>query len=256
MMKMIGRIYFAGFILCSLLLSACSQSKQPDVQQIVNDAIAAHGSQLLDQAIVEFKLRDKQYRVLRDQGAFVYSRTFTDDSTNQRVHDVLSNSGFKRTTNDKETVLPNDKQAAYAASVNSVVYFALLPYFLNDAAVQKEYLGEAELKGQPYYKVKVTFTKESGGEDHEDVYVYWFHQQTHYMDYLAYTFKEEEGGIGSRFRVAINPREVNGIRFQDYLNYTTKEKFAVENYDKAFEAGNLEKVSEIALEDIKVKLGL
>jgi len=229
---------------------SCQSKRQPDAQQIVDDAIAAHGGAKYDRGVVSFVLRDRQYRALRDGGAFVYSRTFT-DSTGQRVHDVLRNSGFTRTVNGVAEELPEEKQKAYAASVNSVIYFALLPYFLNDAAVQKTYLGNATIKGEPYHKVKVTFAQEGGGDSYEDVYIYWLHQQRHTMDYLAYSFKEDGGG--TRFRQAINPRTVNGIRFQDYVNYTSKEDLPLENYDRAFEAGKLEKVSDIVLEEVEVR---
>ena len=239
-------------LLMALFAIGCSENETSEEQAIVDAAIAAHGGQHLNQSVVTFRLRDRQYRALRDNGAYIYSRTFTDDSTGQRIHDVLSNSGFKRTADDKPVELPQERQEAYSASVNSVIYFALLPYFLNDAAVQKKYLGETTIKGEPYHEVQVTFKAEGGGEDHEDEYVYWIHQQRNTMDYLAYNFKEEDGSIGTRFREATNVREVGGVRFQDYVNYTSKEDFPLENYDRVFEAGKLEKVSDIHLEDVKV----
>ncbi|RDV14674.1 hypothetical protein DXT99_13490 [Pontibacter diazotrophicus] len=251
-MNRIRHSYFA-LLLLALFSIGCTEDESTDAQAIVDAAIAAHGGERLDQAVVTFEFRDRQYRALRDNGAFVYSRTFTDDSTGQRMHDVLSNSGFKRTADDTPVDVPQERQEAFSASVNSVIYFALLPYFLNDAAVQKEYLGETTIEGEPYHEVRVTFAAEGGGEDHEDVYVYWFHQQRHTMDYLAYNFREEDGSIGTRFREATNPREVGGVRFQDYINYTSKEDVPLENYEKAFEAGNLEKVSEINLENVEVR---
>ncbi|GAB3820403.1 DUF6503 family protein [Pontibacter rugosus] len=233
-----------------LAFAACSEEKEPRAQAIVDAALAAHGAENLEQGVVSFRFRDTQYRALRDNGAFVYSRTFT-DSTGQRVHDVLSNSGFKRTVQDQAVGLTEEKQQAYSASVNGVIYFALLPFSLNDAAVQKQYIGEASINGEPYHKVKVTFTQQGGGEDFEDEYVYWFHQQKHTMDYLAYNFTQNGGG--SRFREAVNSRTIGGIRFQDYNNYKAADKdFPIENYDRAFEAGKLEQVSEINLEEVQV----
>ncbi len=247
------KLYTSGFILWMIVMVASCQPKAPDAQQIVDDAIAAHGGRQLDKAIVSFRFRDYLYRALRDNGAYVYSRTFT-DSTGQRVYDVLQNSGFTRTINDQETSLPEERVKAFSNSVNAVIYFALLPYFLNDDAVIKEYLGEATIKGRPYHKVKVTFKQESGGEDHQDEYVYWFNKQTNIMDYLAYNYIEEDGSLGTRFREATNPRKVGGFLFQDYINYTSEEKdFNIENFDKAFEAGNLTKVSDINLEEIEVR---
>ncbi|MBD1396934.1 hypothetical protein H9Q13_07140 [Pontibacter sp. JH31] len=234
-----------------LLTTSCQQEKQPDAQKIVDEAIAAHGGERYEKSAVSFTLRDRQYRALRDGGVFVYSRTFT-DSTGQEVRDEFRNSGFSRTVNGTEVELPEEKQKAYTASVNSVIYFALLPYALNDDAVRKEYLGETAIKGEPYHKVKVTFAQEGGGEGYQDVYIYWFHKQNHTMDYLAYSFQENDGG--TRFREAINPRTVGGILFQDYVNYTLKEQdLPLEGYDRAFEAGKLEKVSDIKLESLEVR---
>jgi len=251
MVKLTQRSYIL-LVLFLCIAAGCTQEKKSDAAAVVDAAITAHGGQHLNQSVVTFRLRDRQYRALRDNGAYVYSRTFTDDSTGQRIHDVLRNSGFERTVNDQVVELPQERQEACSASVNSVIYFALLPYFLNDAAVQKKYIGQATVKGEPYDKVQVTFDAAGGGEDHEDTYVYWFHQQRHTMDYLAYSFEEEDGSEGTRFREATNAREVGNVRFQDYINYTSRENFPLENYDRAFVAGKLEKVSEINLEDIKV----
>ncbi|MFD2245809.1 DUF6503 family protein [Pontibacter ruber] len=242
------KLYVAVSMALLLFASGC-EPEQPDAQQIIDQAIAAHGGEKYNKGVITFRLRDRQYRVLRDGGAYVYSRTFQ-DSTGQRVHDVLRNSGFSRTINDAAAEVTDEKKQAYSNSINSVVYFALLPYALNDAAVRKQYLGEATVKGQPYHKIKVTFAQEGGGQDYQDEYVYWFHQQNHTMDYLAYSFKEDGGG--TRFREAVNPRTVGGIRFQDYINYTTKEQAPLERYDELFEAGKLEKISDINLEEIQV----
>ena len=39
------------------------------------------------------------------------------------------------------------------------------------------------------------------------------------MDYFAYDFETDDSG--TRFREAYNARTVGGIRFQDYLNFTS-----------------------------------
>lgn len=237
------------FLLFLTFIAGCTKDQKPDAQQLVNESIEAHGGKKFDQMAVSFKFRDKQYRALRDNGAFVYSRSFT-DSTGQQVHDVLRNSGFEREINGTPVELNEKKTAAYSASVNSVIYFALLPYFLNDDAVLKQYLGETVLKGEPYHMVKVTFEQEGGGDGFKDEYVYWLHKKNKTMDYLAYSFQENGGG--TRFREATNARDIKGLRFQDYNNYTASENVPMERYGELFEEGKLEKVSEINLEEVKV----
>ncbi len=235
-------LLFFSFCVCG-----CSEERT-EAEKIIDQAIVAHGGEHYEQGVVTFRLRDRQYRALRDGGAFSYSRTFT-DSTGQRIYDVLQNSGFTRTVNNTQVNLPEEEAKAYAASVNAVIYFALLPYALNDSAVRKRYIGEKTVKGEPYYKIEVTFEQE-GDNDHNDVYVYWIHKEKSTMDYLAYAF--DENGGGTRFREAVNARKVGGIVFQDYMNYTAKSEFPLERYDEAFEAGRLEKVSEINLEELSV----
>ena len=66
------------------------------------------------------------------------------------------------------------------------------------------------------------FTEEDGGKDFEDVFLYWFDEQTFSMDYLAYSYITDGGGV--RFREAFNKSEIGGIVFQDYINYKPEDK--------------------------------
>ena len=139
---------------------------------------------------------------------------------------------------------------SYGNSVNSVHYFAYLPYGLNDPAVNKKLLGETQLAGKKYYKVEVTFNEEDGGEDFEDIYIYWINKETFRPDYLAYEFSINGGG--ARFREAFNERIINGIRFVDYKNYKAADNISVYNLEALFKSKELELLSTIRLEDISV----
>ncbi len=140
----------------------------------------------------------------------------------------------------------------YSSSVNSVHYFSVLPYGLNAAAVNKEYLKKVEIKGRTYHKIKVTFNKENGGEDFEDVFVYWFDTEDYKVGYLAYSYNESDG-LGLRFREAYNERYIDGVRFVDYNNYKPKKNtISVIDLDSLFEADRLKLLSKIELEHVKV----
>ncbi|MEN0004759.1 MAG: DUF6503 family protein, partial [Bacteroidota bacterium] len=141
----------------------------------------------------------------------------------------------------------------YSNSVNSVVYFALLPYFLNDGAVQKTYLGEAKLNQRWYHKIKVTFAQEGGGKDFEDEYIYWINKGGYTMDYLAYNYQVNGGG--ARFRAAYNFRVEKGIRFADYRNMKPLDgSMEVASFDALYEADQLKEVSRIETENVRVDL--
>ena len=219
-------------------------------QEIVDKAIAAHGGEKYENLNLAFDFRGRHYTAIKKNGLFTYTRSFT-DSTGQ-VQDILNNNGFRRKINGQFVKLPEERQKAFTNSVNSVIYFALLPYGLNDPAVQKEYLGTVTLRQQPYHKIKVTFAQEGGGVDFEDEFIYYIHEQTNLLDYLAYSYQTEGGGM--RFRQAYNPQVVAGIRFQQYINYQPLSKqVTLTDLDKLFEAGQLEELSRIELENIQVK---
>ncbi|WP_308422050.1 DUF6503 family protein, partial [Hymenobacter qilianensis] len=100
-------------------------------QEVVDLSIKAHGGKLFDKILVRFTFRERQYTAFRNDGFFTYTRAFRDSSGH--VKDVLQNNGFYREVNGQRIDLSEDKKRAYSNSVNSVIYFALLPYGLNDA---------------------------------------------------------------------------------------------------------------------------
>ena len=152
----------------------------------------------------------------------------------------------------REMPVKDDWKARYSRSVNSVLYFIQLPFGLNDQAVNKRYLGQSIIRGEPYDMVEVTFQQESGGEDFQDVFIYWFHHENNTMDYFAYSYEVNEGGL--RFRAAINPRVVEGILFQDYENYEAKTGTDLTKLPKYFESGTLKLLSKIENKNVKVSL--
>lgn len=219
-------------------------------QQIVDSAILAAGGDRYEHMKVEFDFRDRHYVGERNGGIYQYERIFTDSTGSYR--DILNNNGFVREKEGAVESIPDSMAFKYANSVNSVLYFALLPYGLNDPAVNKEYLGMSNVKGKDYYKVKIWFDQEGGGKDFEDVFIYWIEKNSYLVDYLGYTYKTEGGG--ARFRAAYNPVRPGGVYFQDYINYKAADgdSTAIEDYDSLYEVGQLEELSRIELKNIKV----
>jgi hypothetical protein len=150
--------------------------------------------------------------------------------------------------------VPDSMAPRYKASVNSVIYFACLPYGLNDHAVEKSLIGRKEINGISYYKIRVTFKEQGGGEDFQDQFIYWVNPENYNIDFLAYEYFSDGGGL--RFRQAFNSREVSGIRFNDYINFKPKTDLDVnlENIDDHFIAGDLEELSRIQTENISVSI--
>lgn len=239
---------FLGIAGCSPTPNQPDTNDAPNPVTLINHARTAHGSSVVDSSTIAFDFRGRHYVSQRSGGRFQYERQWA-DTTGTAYRDVLTNDGLYREINGERVPLSAKDSTAYAGSVNSVLYFALLPYALNDPAVQTEYLGTATLKNEPYHKIKVTFRAEGGGEDYQDEYIYWFHRDRHTMDYLAYNYQVNGGG--ARFREAYNIRTVEGLRVADYRNYKpVPHSMEVAVFDSLFEAGQMEQVSLIETENL------
>lgn len=239
------------FLLLVFITSCQSDSGELTADKIIEKAIEKAGGERYQNAEMDFIFRKKLYSSKRKGGIYELTRVTTDSLG--EVRDVLNNEGLKRYREGQEVALVDSVATAFGESVNSVHYFVQLPFGLDGEAVNKELIGIDSINDKAYYEIKVTFQQEGGGADHEDIYMYWIEKEDFTVDYLAYRFFVNEGGI--RFRVAVNPRVVNGIRFVDYENYKTEElDTQLENLDELYLAGELEKVSQIENEILKVEL--
>ncbi|MDX1719252.1 MAG: DUF6503 family protein [Salegentibacter mishustinae] len=242
--------YVLGLLIITLIYACIT--KQETAQQIIDKAIAKAGGERYKNAEISFDFRKGTYKSERRGGDFELERIMP-DSTGTQYRDVVDNNGFTRFYKDTVVKLSDSMETVYANSVNSVHYFVQLPFGLNDDAVNKKLIGKDTINNKEYYEIKITFDVEGGGEDHEDVYMYWVNTQNYHVDYLAYSFEINEGGL--RFRKAYNPRTIEGIRFVDYENYKTDDlSTPLSELDDLYEARQLELLSKIENKNIEVKL--
>lgn len=236
-----------SFLLLVLLVVSCKPNFT--AQEIIDKSLEHSKLNELNTASVSFMFRNKTYKADRNNGIFELTRTIKTDSTT--IKDVLFNDGFKRFINDSLVSLSEKDQNRYGNSVNSVHYFSVLPLGLNDQAVYKELLESVTIKGKEYYKIKVTFSEEGGGDDFDDVFLYWFAKDNFQLDYLAYKYHTNGGGV--RFRDVKEEKFIDGIRFVDYNNYKPLGK-DIDFYtiDKLYNEDKLKKLSEIVLDEINV----
>lgn len=215
-----------------------------DANKIIEKAIKHHGAEAYDTLQIKYAFRDKNYSIKHSQGNFIYKRIFSDSAKNQ-IEDVLNNNGFYREINGVKADLSSKDSAAYANSVNSVHYFALLPYGLDGSAVISKKLENTVINNQEYYSIHVSFDQQGGGTDYEDEFIYWFNTENYSMDFMAYSYRTEGGGV--RFREAYNPRKIKGVIFQDYNNYEADKNESLSSLPDLYEAGNLKLLSKIEL---------
>ncbi|WP_093112449.1 DUF6503 family protein [Salinimicrobium catena] len=242
---------FALLLLLIIFSSCNNEEKELTADAIIDKTIEKAGGERYKNAHVEFTFRNRSYTSDRNGGLYEFTRSFKDSLG--EVKDVLNNEGLKRYREGEEVKISDSLATLYANSVNSVHYFVQLPYGLHDAAVQKELVGQDTISGKPYYEIRVTFAQEGGGADHEDVYMYWVNKEEFTIDYFAYRFYVNDGGI--RFRVAKDPRKIEGIRFVNYDNYKTDDlSTPLEDLDDLYEEGKLMKISEINNEILNVEV--
>ena len=244
---------FGCILFVMLFALACKQDKLTDAEIIINKSIEVSGGERFRNSTVDFLFRKRTYRAIRYQNYFLLTRTTID--ANDTIVDVLnSHAEFSRFINQRKIEIHDTMASKYKSSVNVVHYFSVLPYGLNDAAVKKSFLDKVKINNAEYYKIKVTFDVEGGGEDYDDVFIYWINTNTFKADYLGYSYAETDG-IGYRFREALNERYIEGIRFVDYNNYKPKNKTDnVEVLDSLFVHSQLKLLSKIELENIKVDI--
>jgi len=245
---------YLTLLLAALTVLACRESQEPALTagEIVERAIEVAGGDRYRTSRIEFDFRGRHYVSYRENGKRILQRLTPTDTA--LIEDTrIGGDRFERRIGDSLLVLPDSLSRKYSNSVNSVHYFAYLPYGLDGPAVHKELLGTVSINGREYYKVRVTFSEQGGGDDYEDVFVYWFNTQTFRPDYLAYLYHTDGGGL--RLREAFNDREVGGIRFSDYRNYKPRAEAPVTALDSLFLKGGMEELSVIELEDLQVSPG-
>ena len=240
------------FLCCLFLVSLTScktDKKLLTAQQIIDNSINMSGVDKIHNSTLSFNFRDKIYIAERNSGVFVLKRI--SEMKEVQIEDQLSNQGFQRLINSRPSIVADSMAVKYIESINSVHYFSVLPYGLNDKAVQKKLLKSTIINKKKYYKVQITFNEDGGGVDFDDVFIYWIGAEDFKIDYLAYTFHVNGGGM--RFREVRKEHLIEGTRLLDYNNFKPKDtNTKLSDLDKAFENNKLIKASEINLENIKI----
>ena len=233
-----------------LILLACKDVNDITAEEIINKSIEISGFNK-NEINISFDFRAYHYEFFRKDFYFTYARTTIKDG--KKIRDEMSPSkGLQRFIDSEPESLTDSLAMVYSNSLNSVMYFLQLPKPLLDDAVHSELLGEIKIEEATYWTIKVYFSEEGGGQDYQDEYRYWINQDTYEIDYLAYNYNAEGGGI--RFRKAINKKRVKGILFQDYQNFRPSNKFEpLDNLPQIYEEGLLSQISLIENKNITVQ---
>ena len=231
-------------LLLAFTATSCAQ-QLPPADEIIQTAIQAHYGDYWQDANVTFDFRDHNYSIRIQDGQFGYVRT-----KGQTV-DIVTNEEFTRMEGPRKVDLSDKLAGRYRRSVNSVRYFFMLPAGLDDPAVNAKTLGERIIEDSTYYEVEVRFNAENGGEDHDDVFHYYFNKTSGLLGYLSYSYATDGGGV--RFRAAYNRRTVGGLIVQDYVNYSAPKDTPLAELPDWYAASRLKELSRIENKNITVK---
>lgn len=215
-------------------------------EALVAAVIAAHGADRLGDASVDFAFRGTPYRMTRREGRFRYERW-----PRPGQHEVLTNDGFVVRVDGEPAKLSRGAAASKRRSLNSVVYFASLPYPLADPAVRPEAAGRQAIGDARFEALEVRFAAEDGGDDHEDGFRYWVDPETRQIAFMAYRFERGDGGV--RFRVRTGASTVGGVTFLDWSNHGRADpEVPLERLPDLWMQGKLPALSTVALDDIRM----
>ncbi|MEM7585700.1 MAG: DUF6503 family protein [Acidobacteriota bacterium] len=221
--------------------------------EIVDRAIAFHGGDLYTSRATRLDLCSKS-------GCFQVDAAMDGDRFDYRVRRETEETRLEvRSTNETLEVWRDGVQVEIEAAraqgyrdwAMARVYFCFLPFRLNDPSVLKQDLGLVEWQGRKLHKVKVTFDAGSS-TDASDEYVYWFDPESARLEYFAYSYDDNGGGL--RFRRAVNHRRVGGILFFDQENLGSEDaELSVDALDAEVVHDRLRQISTVRLENIRVE---
>ena len=251
-------------LLLMALASALGSSFSPTAQasegpgarqrvRIVTRAIEHHGGEAYRGSETELDVCSKSgcfHVVARVDGdRFAYTVSGKSDDPRREVR--WSNDVLEVRENGAAVAIEPGKEQRYRDWAMARVYFCFLPYRLDDPSVIQHDRGLIEWDGRRLHKVKVTF-EPGTSTDAGDEYLYWFDPETARLEYFAYSYDDDGGGL--RFRRAVRHRRVGGLLFFDQENLGVEGPgLSVEAIDPAYVQSRMRHISTVRLEAISVK---
>ena len=182
-------------------------------EELVARSIEFHGGKAYEGREISFRICSKSgcYDVTTevDEGLFSHRVTGPHGRTVRATNDALT-----MWVGGDRVPVPAGEEQRWRDWVNARIYFALLPYRLQDSSVRLRDLGTEDWWGHSLRKVEVTFEPGSSTEA-DDVFLYWFDPRSARLVQFAYSYDGDPDGL--RFRELFEYRRVDGILFSPWL---------------------------------------
>lgn len=247
-------------LLAAVPLTLAHPAAAETAADLVARSIAHHGGDLYTSSEITLDLCSKSgcsaLEVRRDGGLYEYCATAETKSGERKV--CVDNEGTREWLDGVgvTTGAPPGSEAAAELEtsrrdwVMQRVYFAFLPYRLQDPSVRLEDQGTESWDGRELRRIKVTF-EPGTSTDAEDEFLYWFDPQTARLELFAYSYTRNDGGL--RFRRLKNHRRAGGILFFDQENFGVEgPELAVDVISPTYAEEALRHVSTVELRAIRV----
>lgn len=220
---------------------------------IVDRAIEHHGGELYRRSETALEICSKSgcaaVRARLDGGLYDFEVRARVRGAERRVRST--NDGVEWWEAGERRPVPPERRQALRDWVMERVYFAFLPFRLNDPGVYKEDLGLEAWEGRELHKVKVTFAPGSS-TDADDEYLFWFDPSSGRLEQFAYSYTRGEGGL--RLRRGFDYRRVGGLLFFDQRNYGVDGAgLSVDLVGPRYVEREMRLVSTVELRDIRVE---
>ncbi len=220
---------------------------------IVEKAIEHHGGDLYRHSETELDVCSKSgcfhltARVDGDRWAY----TVAGKSGDSRRRVISAHDGLQVWKNGEIEAVEAGEEQRYRDWAMARVYFCFLPFRLGDESVYQRDLGLVDWDGRRLHKVKVTFepgTSSAAGDE----YLYWFDPESARLEYFAYSYDDNGGGL--RFRRAVRHRRIGGLLFFDQENHGADGLgLSVDEIDADYVRDSMRHVSTVRLDPIRVE---
>ncbi len=220
---------------------------------IVDRAIEHHGGEIYRHSETRLDLCSKSgcFHVVANLDGDRWAYTVSGRSGDSRLQVHSADDALTVRRDGAEEAVAANRERRHRDWAMARVYFCFLPFRLNDPGVFKHDLGLVDWDGRRLHKVKVTFQAGSS-TDAGDQYMYWFDHETARLEYFAYSYDDNGGGI--RFRRAVRHRRVGGLLFFDQENLGVDGSgLSVDAIDAAYVRAAMRQVSTVRLEGIEVR---
>lgn len=222
--------------------------------EIVRRSIDYHGGDLYEKTEVALRLCSGSgcydVRAWRDGGLYEHQVAGPVSAGHREV--IATNDSLRHWADGVEQAVesPADEQSLRDWAT-ARLYFAFLPFRLNDPGVRQHDLGLESWGGRDLHKVKITF-RAGSSSDAQDEFLYWFDPETSRLEQFAYSYDGSPGGL--RFRTLEDYRRVGGILFSDQSNLGIEgDGLSVDQITPDYVASALRLISRVRLEEIEVR---